>query len=216
MSHIIQETLNAIWKALKDKYVSPPKSATDWKNISRDFESVWHLPHCIGAIDGKHIAMQCPKNSGSLYFNYKGWFSIVLMAVCDASYNFTLVGIGQYGSPNDSSVFNNSEMGKAFEDGSMSLPQPEHLPGCGLPQLPFYLKGDEIFSLKPWLLQPYPGKNIKRKRAYLIIVCLEPEGLLRTVLEFLLQDGESFAEQFKQKLKLSRQLYKQPFVYTTT
>ena len=108
--------------------------------------------------------MQGPKNSGSLYFNYKGRFSIVLMAVCDASYNFTLVDIGQYG---DSSVLNNSEMGK-------------------------------------------------RKRAYLIIVCLEPEGLLRTVLEFLLQDGESFAEQFKQKLKLSRQSYKQPFVYTTT
>ena len=137
VSHIIQETLNAIWKALKDKYVSPSKSATDWKNISRDFESVWHLPHCIGAIDGKHIAMQGPKNSGSLYFNYKGWFSIVLMAVCDASYNFILVGIGQYGSPNDSSVLNNSEMGKAFEDGSMSLPQPEHLPECGLPQLPW-------------------------------------------------------------------------------
>ena len=165
VSHIIQETLNAIWKALKDKYVSPPKSATDWKNISRDFESVWHLPHCIGAIDGKHIAMQCPKNSGSLYFNYKGWFSIVLMAVCDASYNFTLVDIGQYGSPNDSSVLNNSEMGKAFEDGSMSLPQPEHLPGCGLPQLPFYLVGDKIFALKPWLLQPYPGKNIKEEES---------------------------------------------------
>ena len=163
--HIIQETLNAIWKALKDKYVSPPKSATDWKNISRDFESVWHLPHCIGAIDGKHIAMQCPKNSGSLYFNYKGWFSIVLMAVCDASYNFTLVDIGQYGSTNDSSVLNNSEMGKAFEDGSMSLPQPEHLPGCGLPQLPFYLVGDEIFALKPWLLRPYPGKNIKEEES---------------------------------------------------
>ena len=165
VSHIIQETLNAIWKALKDKYVSPPKSATDWKNISRDFESVWHLPHCIGAIDGKHIAMQCPKNSGSLYFNYKGWFSIVLMAVCDASYNFTLVDIGQYGSTNDSSVLNNSEMGKAFEDGSMSLPQPEHLPGCRLPQLPFYLVGDEIFALKPWLLHPYPGKNIKEEES---------------------------------------------------
>ena len=109
--------------------------------------------------------MQCPKNSGSLYFNYKGWFSIVLMAVCDASYNFTLVDIGQYGSTNDSSVLNNSEMGKAFEDGSMSLPQPEHLPGCGLPQLPFYLVGDEIFALKPWLLQPYPGKNIKEEES---------------------------------------------------
>ena len=70
--------------------------------------------------------------------------------------------------------------------------------------------------LNPGNCVPIQGKILERKRAYLIIVCLEPEGLLRTVLEFLLQDGESFAEQFKQKLKLSRQLYKQPFVYTTT
>ena len=135
VSHIIKETLNAIWyNTLKDKYVS-------------------------------HIAMQFPKNSGSLNFNYKGWFSIVLMAVSDASYNFTLVDIGQYDSTNDSSVLNNSEMGKAFEDGSMSLPQPEHLPGCRLPQLLFYLVGDEIFALKPWLLRPYPGKNIKEEES---------------------------------------------------
>ena len=60
VSHIIKETLYAIWLALKDKYVGPPKSACNWKNISNDFESTWHLPHCIGAIDGKHIAMQCP------------------------------------------------------------------------------------------------------------------------------------------------------------
>ena len=70
--------------------------------------------------------------------------------------------------------------------------------------------------LSPGHCVPIQGKILKRKRAYLIIVCLEPEGLLRTVLDFLLQDGESFAEQFKQKLKLSRQLYKQPFVCTTT
>ena len=90
--------------------------------------------------------------------------------LCDASYNFTLVEIDQYGSTNDISALNNSEMEKAFEDGSMSLPQ-----------LPFYLVGDEISALEPWLLRPYQGKIIKRKRSYLIIVCPEPEGLLRTV-----------------------------------
>lgn len=38
-------------------------------------------------------------------------------------------------------------------------------PGCGLPQLPFYLVGDEIFALKPWLLRPYPGKNIEEEES---------------------------------------------------
>ena len=165
VSHIIQETLDAIWQVLKDKYVNPPQSASQWLHISREFESVWQLPHCIGAIDGKHIAIQCPKNSGSLYYNYKGWFSIVLMAVCDAHYNFTLLDVGQYGSTNDSSVLNSSEMGKALENGNLNLPDPEHFPGCSLPHLPYFLVGDEIFALKPWLMRPYPGKNITEERS---------------------------------------------------
>ena len=155
---------------MKDKYVGPPKSASDWKNISKDFESTWHLPHGIGAVDGKHIAMQCLQNSGSLYQNYKGWFSIVLLTVCDASYNFTLVDISQYGSTNDSSVLNNSEMGKVFEDESISIPEPDRHLGCSLPLVPYFLVGDEIFALKPRLLRPYPGKNIKEDQS---TFCLE-------------------------------------------
>ena len=39
-----------------------------------------------------------------VFFYYKGWFSIALLAVCDAHYIFTLVDIGLYGSSNDSSI----------------------------------------------------------------------------------------------------------------
>ena len=117
VSNIIHETLTAIWSILKDRYLSPPENQADWLRISNEFETVWNLPHRVGAIDGKHIAMQFLRKSGSLYYNYEGFFSIVLMAVCDGNYNFALVDIGQYGSNNDSDVFSNSEMGKAFEDG---------------------------------------------------------------------------------------------------
>ena len=114
VNHILWKTCSAIWKALGDIYVRPPSSPDDWREISRGFEDLWNLPHCVGAIDGKHVNMKCPNNSGSLYYNYKGFFSLVLMTICDSHYNFTLVDIGDYGGNNDSGVLSHSDIGKAI------------------------------------------------------------------------------------------------------
>lgn len=100
----MRETGWAIWQALKGVYLRSPSIPDDWKEIAREFEEQWNLPHCVGAIDGKHVALQCPNNSGSLYYNYKVFFSLVLMALCDANYTFPLMDIGNYGSNNDSEV----------------------------------------------------------------------------------------------------------------
>ena len=80
--------------------------------IAKDFETIWNMPHVLGALDGKHIRIQCPENTGSIFQNYKGFFSIILLAICDAKYNFTLVDVDQYGSNNDSGVVANSAMGE--------------------------------------------------------------------------------------------------------
>ena len=123
---------------------------------------LWNMPHVIVAIDGKHVAMECPKNTGSIYHNYKGFFSQVLLAVCDAKCKFTFIDVGQYGSKNDSAVLKNSELGKRFESHSLNIPSEETVDEQYFTDgesfvFPYYMVGNDIFQLKDYLMRPYPG-----------------------------------------------------------
>ena len=112
ISNIVNKTCSHIWDCLKEQYVRTPRTIDGWKNIAKDFYEIWILAHCIGAIDGKLVRIKAPINNGSLYHNYKGFFSIVLMAICDAWYVFSFVDIGHYESNNDSGVLRKSAIGK--------------------------------------------------------------------------------------------------------
>ena len=163
VSKIIRETCNMLWKCLQPIYLKAPKTEDEWKAISNEFNEEWNFPHCLGALDGKHIAMECPHGGGSAYFNYKNFHSIVLMAICDAKYCFTLVDIGGYGRENDAGLLSQSPFGQALESGrgKLGIPGPEQV---GSFDLPYVFVGDEIFPLKPWLMKPFPGRNLDEQR----------------------------------------------------
>jgi len=71
---------------------------------------------CCGAIDGKHVIIKAPPESGSLYYNYKESNSIVLMAVVDHKYCFSYIDVGCNGRVSDGGVFRNCSLYQALED----------------------------------------------------------------------------------------------------
>lgn len=109
--NIIETTSKALWEVLQSLYMPIPDQII-WKTIADRYNERWNLPNCVGSIDGKHIRIKAPANSGSSFFNYKGYFSIVLMATADADGKFITIDVGEYGRDSDGRVFKESAFGQ--------------------------------------------------------------------------------------------------------
>lgn len=137
-----------------------PQTTDEWLKVTHEFNERWNFPHCLGAIDGKHIVIQCPINSGTEFYNYKGTFSIVLMALVDANYMFTYVDIGCQGRLNDSGVLKNTSLWHKLEANEIMLPLDEPLPSK-TELMPYVFIGDGAFSLGRNMMKPYSGVHEK-------------------------------------------------------
>ena len=177
-------TCDAIWTELVNKVMPEPKQE-DWERIETGFRLRWNFPNCCGAVDGKHVAVRQPPGSGSLYYNYKNYFSIVLMAVVDAGYRFVMVDVGNYGSNSDTGIWRHSIIGQRHIQDDLGLPPRKMLPGypeAGL--MPHCFVGDEAFGLAANMMRPYPRQgglklpenqiiyNYRYSRARRIVECV--------------------------------------------
>lgn len=158
ISKIVVETCSAIWDKLLPSYLPEP-TVDMWKSNSNDFYKNWNFPNCLGSIDGKHIRIHQPQNSGSMYYNYKHFFSIHLLAVSDANYKFVMVDIGAYGRESDGGVLKNSEFFKKLQNKKLNIPNNAELPNTNI-KVPYTFIGDEAFPLLVNILRPYPGKQL--------------------------------------------------------
>ncbi|XP_071972628.1 uncharacterized protein [Engystomops pustulosus] len=163
ISMIVRLTCEVIWKRLRPA-VMPVPTAEDWIRISDGFLDSAQFPNCIGALDGKHIRVKKPAHSGSQFFNYKQYFSVVLLALADSDYKFIIVDIGAYGSSADAAVFRASRMGERLRSNQLTLPEPRCLPGSTGPPAPFVIVADEGFGLSRHVLRPFPRRGLDERR----------------------------------------------------
>lgn len=155
---IVHSTSKIIWENLS-KIVLPQPTPESLQKGAQDFGNIWNFPNCVGAIDGKHMTIQAPKRSGSLYFNYKKTYSIVLLALVDANYKFIAVDVGSYGKNSDGGIFTNSAMGKALNNKTFGMPV-DTVISENSGALPHVIVGDEAFPLRTYLMRPYSGRNL--------------------------------------------------------
>ena len=165
VSRIIRETCNAIWTVLQmEDFLHSPTTLDSWLKIAQEFELKWNFPHCLGAIDGKHIIMQAPARSGSDYYNYKKSHSIVLMAVCNARYEFTMVDIGDAGRQSDGGVYKASKLGYAIDHDIINRPPPSNTMSSNAAYYPYVFVADDAFQMKPYMLKPYAQVNMTTEK----------------------------------------------------
>ncbi|XP_066970166.1 uncharacterized protein [Macrobrachium rosenbergii] len=93
----IIETCRAIVTAFGDEELQVPQTPEACQEVAQGFEERWTFPRIIGAIDGKHIRLRNSPKGGTHYFKYKKFFSMVLLAVADASYKFLYIDVGATG-----------------------------------------------------------------------------------------------------------------------
>jgi len=162
ISLFIPEVCQAIVEEYQPEVFNPPTTQAGWLRLAERFQDRWNLPHACGALDGKHVAIRKPKDSGTLYYNYKGFFSIVLLALVDADYRFVWADIGANGAASDCGVFNRSELEPGLREGTINLPDPSPLPNDDR-DMPYFMVGDDAFPLRPYMMKPFSHRYLSRE-----------------------------------------------------
>jgi hypothetical protein len=161
---IVAETCAVIWEVLSPVYLMTTPTVNEWKKIAERFEELWNFPNCCGAVDGKHIRIEAPWNSGSLFYNYKSHNSIILQAVVDAEGKFVVVDIGEAGRNSDGGVFISSTFGRMFNSQSLNLPKPRHLYNGNPTKFPYVFVADDAYALHKHMMKPYAKTALTRER----------------------------------------------------
>ncbi|KAH7977556.1 hypothetical protein HPB49_002343 [Dermacentor silvarum] len=127
----------------------------------REFHAVTGFPQAMGALDGCHFPISPPKKDAADYYDYKGWYSIILLAVADHRYRFLYLKVESLGRCHDAHVYGRSRLKTIVESDHFNSPVSVIE---GMPVLPIMLC-DQAFTLTPHLMKPHANVPSGSKQA---------------------------------------------------
>ncbi|XP_029838975.4 putative nuclease HARBI1 [Ixodes scapularis] len=149
-SRIINTVSGALCELAKSGIKFPATSRAALRT-ARGFLEINGFPKVLGCIDGTHIALKIAKQDQHIYRNRKGYDSLNVQAICNASNEITQLTVKWPGSTHDSFMWRNCDLADKFEAGDM----PEG-----------WLLGDAGYPLQPWLMTPFRKPQKKEEENY--------------------------------------------------
>ncbi|XP_072141350.1 uncharacterized protein [Dermacentor andersoni] len=150
---IYREFCEAVISVLEKDWLKMLRPA-DMDEHIREFMAVCDFPQAVGALDGCHFPVSPPEEHATDYYNYKGWHSIILLALVDHKYRFRYINVGAPGRSHDSHVYRMSSLSQMVASPLFKAPAAA-IGGVAVPPL---ILCDQAFPLTPNLIKPF-GHN---------------------------------------------------------
>lgn len=191
--NIYNETTRFITNVLYEHHFTAllPRNAAELQNL----QNLIDFPFAFGAIDGCHLRIQCPigETARKDYYNYKNFYSIVLMAIVDGSGRFLWACVGMPGNCHDSTLLQSTALWPRLRTlCEISTQQ------IGELTVPSMILGDNAFPFRPYLMKRFSQarrtpeqRRFNNKHAQGRVVVEQTFGMLKMRFRELFRGSES-------------------------
>lgn len=136
---------------LAPEYIKFPDPAKEDELMNQFVTRHGGMSGVIGCIDGMHVPIKVPgRRTAEEYMCKNNFYSINIMGVCDANFQFTSFLVDSPGSVHDSIIFRDSKLRTQLETG--------HYKG--------FLLGDSDYECLPYLLTPIATPKTEKEKRY--------------------------------------------------
>lgn len=122
---IVHEGVHALRSTLVRDEVKFPESSSELLHACKGFYGLCSLPGACGALDGTFMKILKPGidkvRFSDVYFCYKKYCAIIILAVVDSMGLFTYVSTGAPGSSGDASTWNNCDLKEDIDAGNLLM-----------------------------------------------------------------------------------------------